>query len=106
MEAENCIDNCSEMPGPDKIDITNEETRVSKNFYQESNNGKKVLDEDSDDSEGIPILPFTGIQKMEVFPCLPLPDFMVDFDIDNTWKNTEETEMEPPAYEHIRRSIL
>lgn len=70
MEAENCIENCSEMPGPDKIDITNEETRVSKNCYQESNNGKKVLVEDSYDSEEIPILPFTGIQKL-VKCCLP-----------------------------------
>ncbi|KAK1399882.1 Histone-lysine N-methyltransferase ASHR3 [Heracleum sosnowskyi] len=43
--------------------------------------------------------------KKELFFCLPVPDVTEEFDIDDTWKNTTVTEMEPPSYEHIRRNI-
>lgn len=62
MEAENCSELM--MPGPDEC--MNEEARVSEKCCGESNLGKKALDEESDDSEGIPILPFTGIQKLVI----------------------------------------
>lgn len=65
MEVDNCVENWNEvmMPGPDEC--RNEEARVSENIGGESSNREKALDrEDSDDSDGIPILPFKGIQKL------------------------------------------
>nr|XP_017250911.1 PREDICTED: histone-lysine N-methyltransferase ASHR3-like [Daucus carota subsp. sativus] len=41
----------------------------------------------------------------EVFNRLPIPDVDEEFDIDNTWKNTTENEMEPPPYIHVTRNI-
>ncbi|XP_063950054.1 histone-lysine N-methyltransferase ASHR3 [Daucus carota subsp. sativus] len=43
--------------------------------------------------------------KEEVFNRLPIPDVDEEFDIDNTWKNTTENEMEPPPYIHVTRNI-
>ncbi|KAK1403631.1 Histone-lysine N-methyltransferase ASHR3 [Heracleum sosnowskyi] len=48
-------------------------------------------------------VPINSIE--EVFCRLPLPYVPEEFDIDRTWKDTIETEMEPPPYVHIKRSI-
>uniref|UniRef100_A0A162AA92 Histone-lysine N-methyltransferase n=1 Tax=Daucus carota subsp. sativus TaxID=79200 RepID=A0A162AA92_DAUCS len=44
-------------------------------------------------------------ENKEVFCRLPLPYVPEEFDIDRTWKDTIESEMAPPPYVHIKRSI-
>ncbi|XP_074369406.1 histone-lysine N-methyltransferase ASHR3-like isoform X2 [Apium graveolens] len=44
-------------------------------------------------------------ENKEVFCRLPLPYVPEEFVIDKTWKDTILTEMEPPPYVHIKRSI-